>query len=127
MTEQTHAILGAFIKQARQAKGLSSHQLARAIGLAQSNIVRIEQGGIAEPKPGILAALAPVLDVPLADLYEAAGYVQPTELPTFTPYLRNRYKGLPPKARAELERSFSHIADKYGYDPNGPSSGEDED
>jgi transcriptional regulator with XRE-family HTH domain len=126
MTEQDPAILGELIRQARKAKGLTSHDLAERIGLAQSNIVRIEQGHIAEPKPSILGRLAEVLDLDMADVYEAAGYPQSDGLPSFTPYLRSRFKDLPPEARAELEQSFSHIAEKYGYDPAGPAPGQDE-
>jgi transcriptional regulator with XRE-family HTH domain len=126
MTEHNPAVLGEFIKQARIAKGLGSRELANRVGLAQSNIVRIEQGHIAEPKPSILGRLAEVLDLDMADVYNAAGYPQPEGLPSFTPYLRSKYKDLPPEARAELEQSFSHIAQKYGYDAAGPAPGQDE-
>lgn len=61
-----------------------------------------------------------------ADLYDAAGFELPTELPSFTPYLRTKYRDLPPAARAELQQSFAQIAHRYGYRPGGPRSGEDE-
>jgi hypothetical protein len=87
----------------------------------------LERGEIAKPTTETLDALATALEIDSASLYEAAGYQQPTALPTFTPYLRSKYSGLPPAARAELASSFAKIAQKYGYDPAGPAPGQDED
>lgn len=114
------------ISQARKAKGLSTRQLAAAIGIVQSNVIRLENGHIASPSTTILDGLARELDLDLADLYALAGYTRPSELPAFTPYLRSKFAGLPEEARAELEQSFRHIANKYGYDAEGPRPGEDE-
>lgn len=76
----------------------------------------------------MLRALAQPLEVPVADLYAAAGFALPDELPTFTPYLRSKYRALPPKAQAELQQSFARITAKYGYSEgsSGPAAGEDE-
>jgi hypothetical protein len=94
--------------------------------MADSNVIRLEQGAIASPRPDTLKSLADVLQLDLADVYAAAGYVQPQGLPSFAPYLRSKYGKLPASAQAELERNFARIAEKYGYDPNGPAPGEDE-
>ncbi|RYB91582.1 XRE family transcriptional regulator [Nocardioides glacieisoli] len=118
--------LAEVVARARTAKGLSTRQLASEIGIDQSNIVRLEQGSVAEPKPTVLEGLARVLDLELADLYALAGYTKPTELPAFTPYLRSKFTDLPPQARAELAQSFNAIATKYGYDAGGPAPGQDE-
>lgn len=114
------------ISQARKAKGFSTRHVATEIGIDQSNVVRLEGGNVATPNPTILAGLARVLDLDLADLYALAGYTRPSELPAFTPYLRSKFAGLPEEARRELEQSFSRIADKYGYNADGPAAGEDE-
>ena len=114
------------ISRARKAKGLSTYKLAAEIGIVQSNVVRLESGHIATPSTTILDGLARVLDLDLADLYALAGYTRPSELPAFTPYLRSKFAGLPEEARSELEQSFRRIADKYGYDADGPQAGEDE-
>jgi len=118
--------LAEVISSARKAKNLSTRAVAAEIGLDQSNIVRLENGAVTAPQPAVLAGLARVLDLDLADLYALAGYTQPSELPAFTPYLRSKFAGLPDEAKAELERSFQRIAKKYGYAPDGPSAGEDE-
>lgn len=114
------------ISRARKAKGLSTRDLAAEIGIVQSNVVRLESGHIVTPSTTILDGLARVLDLDLADLYALAGYTRPSELPAFTPYLRSKFAGLPEEARSELEQSFRRIADKYGYDADGPTAGEDE-
>jgi transcriptional regulator with XRE-family HTH domain len=106
--------------------GLSAREVADRSGMADSNVLRLEQGAIANPRPETLKSLADVLDLDLSDLYTAAGYVQPQGLPSFEPYLRSKYSDLPASARRELEQSFARIAAKHGYDPNGPRPGEDE-
>lgn len=124
-SEQSNA-LAQLLKLTREKHGLSARELAKRSGITDSNVVRLEQGGIANPRPDTLKALADVLDLDLADVYSAAGYVQPKGLPSFAPYLRSRYADLPDSAKRELETSFTHIAEKYGYDAAGPKPGEDE-
>lgn len=118
--------LGAMLKKSREALGLSAREVADRSGMADSNVLRLEQGAIANPRPETLKSLADVLDLDLSDLYAAAGYIQPQGLPSFAPYLRSKYSGLPASAQRELESTFAKIAAKHGYDPNGPKPGEDE-
>jgi transcriptional regulator with XRE-family HTH domain len=120
--------LAQLLARARQTAGLSYGQIEKATSIAKTNLYKLEQGLVQTPNPTMLPALARVLNIPLADLYAAAGYEQPKTLPTFTPYLRSKYKGLPDEARAELAEAFERITNKYGYDPsgNGPSPGQDE-
>lgn len=124
--KEANKTLAEVITEARRNKGFSTRQVAAEIGIDQSNLVRLEQGNVATPKPAVLDGLARVLDLELADLYALAGYTRPTELPAFTPYLRSKFADLPEGARAELEQSFQTIAQKYGYDAAGPRPGEDE-
>lgn len=125
MTEQKAHNLGLIIKEARAAKGMSARDLSAQVGIAHSNVLRIEQGTLANPRPAVLEGIAAALDIELADLYAAAGYVQPG-LPSFAPYLRSKYSDLPALAQRELQQSFEAIADKYGYDARGPQPGQDE-
>jgi transcriptional regulator with XRE-family HTH domain len=118
--------LGRLLKEARIEHRLSAREVADRSGMADSNVLRLEQGAIASPRPDTLKSLADVLEIDLADLYAAAGYVQPQGLPSFAPYLRSKYADMPASAAAELEESFSRIAAKHGYDPSGPQPGEDE-
>jgi len=119
------------VAAARQRTGLSPRELATRSGVPRTSIQRLEAGETVEPpKATVLAALAPHLNLPLADLYVAAGIQQPTELPSFTPYLRSRYRDLPASAQAELEQSFRDVMSRYGYGSTngatGPLDGEDE-
>ncbi len=76
------------------------------------------------PAPETLASLARALGLPLADLYEAAGYPLPQELPTLRPYLRRAY-GVSDQAAADIERYLERIASEYGG-RSLPQDGEDE-
>lgn len=129
MNSDTAAIeLGDFLTTAREALGISARELARRSGIHFSNVRRIELGEVSVPNPDTLRQLADALGLDLADLFAIAGYSQPQNLPAFTPYLRSKYRDLPPDAQDELAKAFEHITDKYGYDPstNGPRAGEDE-
>lgn len=122
---QAHT-LAKLLKQERRALELSAREVARRAGINDSVVVRIEQGAVPNPRPDTLKAIAEVLGLDLADVFAAAGYVQPTGLPSFTPYLRNKYGDMPAKALRELETSFAEIAAKYGYVADGPNPGQDE-
>lgn len=126
MTRKQTTRIGRLIRTAREAKGISTKELARRSGLIDTTIGRIERGETAMPSQDALIDLANALDLDLADLYVAARYMHPGTLPTFAPYLRSKYGDLPPSARRELEASFQRIAAKHGYDSNGPRPGEDE-
>lgn len=116
--------LGDYLRQHRQAQGWTTRRLAAAIGVDMAQIVRLEQGRVQSPHATSLAAIAEHLELPLADVFGLAGIAVPSELPSFRPYLRAKYRELPPDAVAELELRFQEIADKYGTD--GPHDGEDE-
>lgn len=126
MTPKQAKELARMLKTARQAQGLSAREVAKRSGITDSNVVRLEQGAILNPRPDTLKSIADVLGLDLADIYATIGYAQPEGLPSFTPYLRSKYGELPAKARRELEKSFADIAKRYGYDPQGPRPGEDE-
>ena len=126
MNPKQAKLLGNQLKQARVEMKLSAREVADRSGMADSNVLRLEQGSIANPRPETLKSLADTLRLDLADLYAAAGYVQPTGLPSFAPYLRSKYADLPPSAQRELERTFRKILREHGYDPAGPTQGQDE-
>lgn len=131
MTLAPRQRLARVVASARQRVGISTRELAARSGVPRTSIQRLESGEYVEqPNPTFLAALAPHLNLSLADLYVVAGIQQPTELPSFTPYLRSRYRDLPESAQAELEQSFRDVMNRYGYDPTnsipGPQPGEDE-
>jgi transcriptional regulator with XRE-family HTH domain len=116
--------LGQFIRTHRETQGVSTRQLAAQVGVDKSQIIRLEQGGVANPRADLLANIATALELDLADLYGFAGYTRPAELPSFVPYLRAKYRDLPDTAVADMERYFARLARRHGT--TGPRDGEDE-
>lgn len=117
---------GHLIRAAREAAGLSLRDVAAEADVSKSMLGKLEQDEIQSPNPRLLEALAPTLGIELIDLYSAAGYVPAKGLPNFSPYLRSKYRDLPPEARTEIEASFTEIASRYGIAERGPAPGEDE-
>src|SRR5437773_9709061 len=126
MEEDQAKRLGRWLREQRQAAGLSTTELARRTGTTDATIVRFEKGAFGAPSPRKLARIAEALRLSLADVYSMAGYATPRDLPSFQPYLRRKYRGMPAAAVADLETAFRRIASKHGYDPEGPQPGEDE-
>jgi hypothetical protein len=89
-------------------------------------VVRLEQGAIDAPAPDKLSRIADALGLSLADVFALADYSVPSELPSFQPYLRTKYRRLPTSAVQELEKAFTRIARRHGLDLQGPAPGEDE-
>jgi transcriptional regulator with XRE-family HTH domain len=118
--------LGEWLRERRHEAGLGTTELAKRTGINDATITRIEQGAIASPDPRKLRLISQELDLNLADVYAMAGYAAPKDLPSFQPYLRRKYRDLPDEAVEDLERAFERIIKKHGYEPNGPSDGEDE-
>src|SRR5579859_2939460 len=117
---------GRWLRTKRQQAGLSKMQLAKRSGMSDTSILRIEEGIFLAPAPDKLARIADVLGLELADVYAMADYAVPENLPSFQPYLRTKYRGMPQKAIEDLDKAFGEIAKKHGYDPRGPAEGEDE-
>lgn len=124
--EMQDETLGAFLQSARKRAGLSLREVAAETGISKSMINKLELDEVGESRPSTLEALAASLSVSLVDIYAAAGYKPAKGLPSFAPYLRSKYRKLPPDARAELQQSFDRIANKYGYASPGPAPGQDE-
>ncbi len=121
--------LSRFLVSKRVAAGLSAAEVARRAGVDKGTISRIENGLIANPTADSLRAIGEALDIPSSDLFAIAPWVTPEDLPTIRPYLRTKYRQLPPRAIQEIEAHFAKMAEKYGisFDPNdGPRDGQDE-
>jgi transcriptional regulator with XRE-family HTH domain len=121
MTEADAVHLGRIVRAARQDHGLSTPQLAEAVGIAQSNIVRLEQGHVESPSPVVLQRIATELDLPLTQLYRLAGI----PVPALRPYLRADY-GLSDQDVAQVQAYIQELASRYGTAGDGPVDGADE-
>lgn len=118
--------LGRRLRARREELDLLLRDLERLSGVDNGTLARIEQGAFAAPRPDKLARIAEGLGLNLADVFALADYSVPSELPSFSPYLRTKYRDLPAPAVEELERSFARIAKRHGFNPAGPAPGEDE-
>ncbi len=112
--------LGEFLRARREDLGLSARALARAVGVRDSTILRLEAGSYLAPAADKLARIAEQLKLDLADVFAMANYVIPRSLPSLPEYLRLRYPTLTPEAiealnnllRQEDGHSTSHAGGK---------------
>jgi transcriptional regulator with XRE-family HTH domain len=116
--------LGRRLSARREELGLTVRDVERLAGVDDSTVVRLENGVIADPRPATVRAICEALDLVVADVYPIADY--PGSLPTFRPYLRTKYRGLPAEAVEQLDRIFRRLAERHGLDSAGPAPGEDE-
>lgn len=126
MDEEQAKKLGALLKQTREARGLSMRQLAKLVDVRDVTILRFERGDQAAPAPDKLARIANVLGLSLADVYALADYAVPNDLPSFTPYLRTKYRDLPADEIDKIQAYAARLARKHGVDLSGPAPGQDE-
>ena len=124
MTPKEAKRLAYLLRTARQKRGLSASEVARRAGVTAGTITRMEAAQILGPRPESLKAIGQVLGIPVADLFATTDWLPGGELPTFTPYMRTKYKQLPDEAVAEMEAYLAALANKYGVE--GPHEGEDE-
>jgi transcriptional regulator with XRE-family HTH domain len=115
---------GAMVRDRREELGISTTELARLVGTRDSTISRIELGAFATPRPDKLAGLAEHLQLSMADVFAAVGYVVPTDLPSCEPYLRSKYPELPEAAIAEIVQSFERVTARYESTPLRSISGD---
>src|SRR5918912_3792664 len=112
MDEERAKSFGQWLRQRRQDAGLGTTELAKRTGITDGTITRLEQGFIATPDPRKLSRIAEALDIPLADIYGMAGDGAPKQLPSFRPYLRSKYRDLPPEVAADLSRAVEGVIRK---------------
>jgi transcriptional regulator with XRE-family HTH domain len=124
MTPAQREKLAAFLSRRRKAKGMSIRGVAQAAGVDAATVLSLEQGRIVYPRVEKLRAVSDALGIPAAELYAAIGWLPGKDLPAFRPYLRAKYRELPPEAVQEIEAVFERLARDYGL--HGPRDGEDE-
>lgn len=126
MTQDQMHRFAAYMTRLRKEQKLSIRGLADKAGMDSGALTRIEQGKVHTPRPETLRSLASALQVPLADLFLAAGYAIPYDLPSMTPYLQARYGHLPEETLAAANDYFTRLVGEHDVDPNGPDGLKDE-
>lgn len=70
---------GAVVRQAREVRGLSAVDAARAAGISAAYLSKLESDAVKKPSPHVLHQLSEALSVPYADLMRLCGYHVPGE------------------------------------------------
>lgn len=104
--------LGEYLRDAREAAGLSKLQLEAMSGVGRMTIQRLEQDYYQEPSPDDLVRLARALELNDTDLFLLAGLPVPKHAASLDVMLRTEY-GLPPEAVEEAKRNIADLVAKY--------------
>jgi transcriptional regulator with XRE-family HTH domain len=70
--ERAH-VFGARVRSARRTKKLTQRQVAERIPMSPGNLSRLENGDHGPPADEVIAKLAAILDIDIAELYKLAG------------------------------------------------------
>jgi transcriptional regulator with XRE-family HTH domain len=103
--------LGQYLRARREKLGLSARGLARAVGVRDSTIHRLEAGAYGAPAADKLARIAEHLKLDLGDVFALAEYIVPSSLPALPHYLRLRYPALTPHA---IKALHEHLLQEAG-------------
>lgn len=105
---------GVFLRQRRRQLGLTLIELQLRTGVHNSRLSRWERDIHVPTHPDRLALLARGLDLPLADIYAAAGHEIPG-IPSLATYMRQTWgTDLPDKAISEIADAIKTIVARYG-------------
>lgn len=117
---------GQVIRHYREDLGISASEVGRRAGISPSTVTRLELGSHS-PSIEVLGNIAAVVGAPMTEVLSAADLIESDDLPALTPYLRTKYKHLPPAAHREIAAHFAKVANDYGIsESGGPRPGEDE-
>jgi transcriptional regulator with XRE-family HTH domain len=70
---------GAVVRQAREVRGLSGVDAAKAAGISAAYLSKLESDAVKRPSPHVLLQLSDALSVPYAELMRLSGYLVPGE------------------------------------------------
>lgn len=104
MTNKPPPALGANLKAARKARGMTQSDLASATGLHQGQISEIERGARQHPSAINLQKVADALGVTVGDLLHGTAADPANIHPTLTEFLENQgdVRNITPAERAAL-------------------------
>lgn len=110
-SSQHETTLGVLLKQRRTELGLSLYELAKRTGINRSNLMRLEDGVIGQPRNlEALNTLALALEVEPEELYDAVWQDSNEPLPSPAIYFRSKYQ-LSDNQIQELKSTFERITE----------------
>lgn len=71
--------IGVVLKRAREVRGQSAIETARAAGISAAYLSKLESDSVKKPSPHVLHRLSEALAVPYAELMRLSGYRVPGE------------------------------------------------
>ncbi len=72
--------IGTVLRGAREVRGLSATEAARAAGISSAYLNRLENDAVKRPSPHVLHQLSEALTIPYAELMRLSGYRVPGEV-----------------------------------------------
>jgi transcriptional regulator with XRE-family HTH domain len=120
MTDELAKRLGALIRAAREAKGISLRALEAESGIALSWLAYLEAGRSLEPMPDRVARIAELLQLDPAKVDRVSGNYLAQSLPTVRTYFRSKGKATTAELD-ELERVIEEVQAKHRR-PDGRAS-----
>lgn len=120
-----NAQLGDLVARHRKAADLSQRQLAKAADIDIHTMNKLERGGYASPSPKTLKGIARALNIPLLELFRAAGYVDPYDVIDMVQGFRPTSELAPVRVDAstfdaEKNRFIERLIEEHGLDYIGP-------
>lgn len=115
--------LGELVKRYRVAKDISGRKAAKLAGIDSHTMHMLEHGGYESPRPKTLRSIAKALDIPILDMFHAAGFLSPEDIVemvrNFNPELAlSTYE--PMEIDEEKNRYIETQIEKFGLDYVGP-------
>jgi transcriptional regulator with XRE-family HTH domain len=78
--QHVYRAFGQYVREHREALGLSGRDMARALELSQAYVSGMERGKYAPPGRDVLVRMAEFLQVPKDELMSRAGKIEPARL-----------------------------------------------
>ncbi len=114
------AQFGALLKAGRERKRLSQEAVARRIDYALRAYARLEAGDTMNPGPVRVGKLSRLLEIPIADLYRAAGWEMWDESPAEVAGVVEVWQRIPRGKREPLLEVMKGLAGMNGSPPREP-------
>lgn len=111
--EKLPPTLADLLKSRRKSAGLTLTAMASELGISRSQLTRLESGENKRPQPPLLSRISQHLNVRPEDLYALTGYMPPTDLPGFVPYLRAMHPDWPDYAIVMLDEIHDFLRYKH--------------
>jgi transcriptional regulator with XRE-family HTH domain len=126
MNPKRICLLGSFLRDRREELGLSAREVGRRSGVNYQTVIRIENAEFDRPGADKLKAIAEALELTMTTVWDILGYSD-AGLPEPMPYLRAKFRDMPPGDLAALSQDVARVLKDHGIESSGrPAPGEDE-